>query len=162
MCRWLLLSQDVTGSDQIPLTQEFLSHMLGVQRSSVSLCAHTLQKTGLIQYARGKIKIRDRKGLEECACECYAVTREYIASVTPPQRRTGSPRGVVLLPPGKRSCHTIIFTWKTAKLCLTTLVSSCATLPPPRTKLCEQVARYSGLDLALPLPCGMGAHGACG
>ena len=96
MCRWLLLSQDVTGSDQIPLTQEFLSHMLGVQRSSVSLCAHTLQKTGLIQYARGKIKIQDRKGLEECACECYAVTREYIASVIPPERRTDSPRGVVL------------------------------------------------------------------
>jgi CRP-like cAMP-binding protein len=96
LCRWLLLSQDITGSDEISLTQEFLSHMLGVQRSSVSLCAHTLQKTGLIQYARGKIKIQDRKGLEECACECYAVTREYIASVIPPERRTPSPQGVVL------------------------------------------------------------------
>jgi len=76
LCRWLLLSQDITGSDEISLTQEFLSHMLGVQRSSVSLCAHTLQKSGLIQYACGKIKIRDRKGLEECACECYSVIRD--------------------------------------------------------------------------------------
>jgi hypothetical protein len=95
LCRWLLLSQDITGSEEISLTQEFLSHMLGVQRSSVSLCAHTLQKTGLIQYARGKIKIRNRKGLEECACECYSVTREYIASVIRPERRT-PPQGVVL------------------------------------------------------------------
>jgi CRP-like cAMP-binding protein len=77
-CRWLLLSEDVLGSEHVPLTQEFLSHMLGVQRTSVSLCAHTLQKTGLIQYARGKIKIVDRKGLEECACECYSVIRERI------------------------------------------------------------------------------------
>jgi CRP-like cAMP-binding protein len=75
-CRWLLLSQDLLASENVPLTQEFLSHMLGVQRTSVSLCAHTLQKSGLIQYARGKIKILDRKGLEECACECYAAIRD--------------------------------------------------------------------------------------
>jgi CRP-like cAMP-binding protein len=81
LCRWLLLSQDMLGSEQVPLTQEFLSHMLGVQRTSVSLCAHTLQKSGLIQYARGKIKIQDRKGLEECACECYAAIRERIDSM---------------------------------------------------------------------------------
>ena len=69
------------GSDNIALTQEFLSHMLGVQRSSVSLCAHALQKSGLIEYQRGKIKIVDRKGLEECARECYSVIRERIDSV---------------------------------------------------------------------------------
>jgi CRP-like cAMP-binding protein len=92
LCRWLLLSRDITGSDQITLTQEFLSHMLGVQRSSVSLCAHALQKSGLIQYTRGKIKIQDLKGLEECACECYSATREYIASVFPPERRTSMVR----------------------------------------------------------------------
>jgi CRP-like cAMP-binding protein len=81
LCRWLLLAEDLMGSDNIALTQEFLSHMLGVQRSSVSLCAHTLQKSGLIEYRRGKIKIVDRKGLEECACECYSVIRERIDSV---------------------------------------------------------------------------------
>ncbi len=57
-----------------------LSHMLGVRRTSVSLVAHALQKAGLIRYVRGKIEILDRKGLEECACECYAVVRERIDS----------------------------------------------------------------------------------
>jgi len=78
LCRWLLLSQDILESEHVPLTQEFLSHMLGVRRTSVSLCAHTLQKSGLIQYARGNIKIQNRKGLEECACECYSAIRERI------------------------------------------------------------------------------------
>jgi len=78
LCRWLLLSQDLIGAEQVTLTQAFLSHMLGVQRSTVSLCAHTLQKSGLIRYSRGKIEIRDRKGLEQCACECYSVIRERI------------------------------------------------------------------------------------
>lgn len=81
LCRWLLLSQDILGSEHVPLTQEFLSHMLGVRRSSVSLCAHTLQKSGLIQYARGNIKIQNRKGLEECACECYSAIRERIFGI---------------------------------------------------------------------------------
>jgi CRP-like cAMP-binding protein len=85
-CRWILLSEDLLGSEHIPLTQEFLSHMLGVQRTSVSLCAHTLQKSGLIEYRRGKIKILDRKGLEECACECYSVIRERINRVIPSLR----------------------------------------------------------------------------
>jgi Mn-dependent DtxR family transcriptional regulator len=53
------------GTNKIELTQEFLSHMLGVRRTSVSLCAHKLQKSGLIKYARGMITIIDRKGLEE-------------------------------------------------------------------------------------------------
>jgi CRP-like cAMP-binding protein len=77
-CRWLLLAQDMLGSEHVPLTQEFLSHMLGVRRTSVSLCAHALQKSGLIAYARGNIKIQDRKGLEECACECYLAIRGRI------------------------------------------------------------------------------------
>jgi CRP-like cAMP-binding protein len=80
-CRWLLLSQDMLGSEHVPLTQEFLSHMLGVRRTSVSMCAHALQKSGLIQYARGKIKIQNRNGLEECACECYSAIRERIDSL---------------------------------------------------------------------------------
>jgi len=49
----------------------------------VSLSAHSLQKSGLIRYARGKIKIIDRKGLEECACECYAAIRRRIDGATP-------------------------------------------------------------------------------
>ena len=83
LCRWLLLSQDVMGGEQVALTQEFLSHMLGVQRSSVSLSAHSLQNSGLIRYSRGIITIIDRAGLEECACECYSVIREQIDKVIP-------------------------------------------------------------------------------
>jgi CRP-like cAMP-binding protein len=73
--RWMLQSQDVVESPEIELTQEFLSHMLGVQRTSVSLVAHTLQGAGLIRYTRGHITVVDRARLEACACECYAVIR---------------------------------------------------------------------------------------
>ena len=73
LARWLLHAQDTADSDTIDLTQEFFAHMLGVQRSSVSLTAHALQKSGLIKYSRGKIKILDRQGVEDCACECYEV-----------------------------------------------------------------------------------------
>jgi CRP-like cAMP-binding protein len=85
LCRWLLQAEDVMSSDEIELTQEFLSHMLGVQRTSVSLAAHELQKAGLIQYSRGKIKIFDRDGLEESACECYAAIRQRIDGAIPPK-----------------------------------------------------------------------------
>jgi hypothetical protein len=64
--------------EKLDLTQEFLSHMLGVRRTSVTLVAHTLQKSGLIRYTRGKIEILDRPGVEECACECYEVLRSEI------------------------------------------------------------------------------------
>jgi CRP-like cAMP-binding protein len=84
LCRWLLQSQDTTEVDLVPLTQEFLSHMLGVRRTSVSLCAHALQSAGLIRYARGKIKIVNREGLKESACECYEVIREHIDRAVPP------------------------------------------------------------------------------
>ncbi len=75
LCRWLLQSQDMIGSNEIYLTQEFVSHMLGVRRNTVSVEAHILQKAGLIRYARGHITILDRPGLEQCACECYASIR---------------------------------------------------------------------------------------
>ncbi len=73
LCRWLLQSQDVVESDTIKLTQEFLSHMLGVQRTAVTLNAIALQKPGLIDYFRGTIKILDRPGLMKRACECYEI-----------------------------------------------------------------------------------------
>jgi CRP-like cAMP-binding protein len=75
LCRWMLQSQDMIGSPTFILTQEFLSHMLGVRRNTVSVEAHSLQQAGLIRYARGKITILDRDGLEDCACECYSVIR---------------------------------------------------------------------------------------
>jgi CRP-like cAMP-binding protein len=75
LCRWLLQSQDMIGSDTFSLTQEFLSHMLGVRRNTVSVEAHAVQEAGLIRYRRGHITILNRDGLEDCSCECYSVIR---------------------------------------------------------------------------------------
>jgi CRP-like cAMP-binding protein len=83
LARWLLHAHDTVDNGTIDLTQEFLAHMLGVQRSSVSLTANALQKAGLIQYSRGKIKILDRKGIENAACECYAVVKREMDKVAP-------------------------------------------------------------------------------
>src|SRR4051812_22103842 len=76
MCRWLLRIRDLTGSDQMDLTQEFLSQMLGVRRTSVSLVANTLQKADFINYRRGHITIIDAAKLETGACECYRKVKE--------------------------------------------------------------------------------------
>jgi CRP-like cAMP-binding protein len=75
LCRWLLQSADRTGSSELPLTQELLSEMLGVRRTTVTLLAQVLQNKGFIRYSREKLTILDRRGLEGCACECYGVTR---------------------------------------------------------------------------------------
>ncbi|TMJ83526.1 MAG: Crp/Fnr family transcriptional regulator [Alphaproteobacteria bacterium] len=75
LCRWLLQSQDMIGSDTFSLTQEFLSHMLGVRRNTVSVEAHAVQEAGLIRYRRGHVTILNRDGLEDCSCECYSVIR---------------------------------------------------------------------------------------
>jgi CRP-like cAMP-binding protein len=71
LARWLLMTQDRTQSDTLELTQEFLSTMLGVERSGVTLAAITLQGEGLIKYSRGKITVLDRPRLERASCECY-------------------------------------------------------------------------------------------
>ena len=75
LCRRLLRCRDLIGSDKLELTQEFLSQMLGVQRSSVSIVAGTLQQAGLIRYRRGHIQIIDVDGMREAACECYATVK---------------------------------------------------------------------------------------
>lgn len=81
LCRWLLMSQDRMTNGKLPLTQEFLGYMLGVQRTTVTGAARSLQSAGLIRYARGQIEILDRAGLEEGACECYAVVRHKHAQL---------------------------------------------------------------------------------
>jgi CRP-like cAMP-binding protein len=75
LCRWLLLSQDRVRSDELRMTQEFISNMLGGRRESVTVAAGQLQDAGLIQYARGNIKILDRPGLESIVCECYSIVK---------------------------------------------------------------------------------------
>jgi CRP-like cAMP-binding protein len=71
LSRWLLQMRDLSGSDTLRLTQEFLAQMIGVRRNSVSIVAKTLQQAGVIRYRRGQISITDVDGLKECACECY-------------------------------------------------------------------------------------------
>jgi CRP-like cAMP-binding protein len=71
LSRWLLRCRDLTDSEDLPLTQEFIAQMLGVRRTSVSIVANTLQQAGLIKYKRGHIRVLDLEGLRESACECY-------------------------------------------------------------------------------------------
>jgi CRP-like cAMP-binding protein len=85
MCRWLLMMHDRAEGESLPYTHEFLSHMLGTNRKSVTLAALSLQRAGLISYSRGKIKILNRRGLEKVSCECYAIVKErFDAFLKPP------------------------------------------------------------------------------
>jgi CRP-like cAMP-binding protein len=78
LSRWLLICRDRTHDETISLTQEFLSYMLGVPRTSVTAVAADLQRAGLISYSRGKIRILDRGALAAASCECYEVISESI------------------------------------------------------------------------------------
>ena len=80
--RWLLMTRDRVGTDEFPLTQQFLAQMLGVRRATVTTIASALQKAGLIGYSRGHIRIVDGRGLEGVACECYDVVRRVMKAVT--------------------------------------------------------------------------------
>jgi CRP-like cAMP-binding protein len=75
LCRWILLCHDRLKSNELPMTQEFISNMLGGRRQSVTVSAGRLQDAGLIHYSRGHIRILNRAGLEAAACECYGVVR---------------------------------------------------------------------------------------
>ena len=81
--RWLLATQDRVATRDLPLTQEFLAELLGVQRTTVSAAAQTLQRKGLIHYRRGQITIADRAGLEDAACECYGAVEKHFRAVLP-------------------------------------------------------------------------------
>jgi CRP-like cAMP-binding protein len=82
--RWLLMTHDRAGQDTFPLTQEFLSHMLGVRRATVNVAIGTLKKAGFVRYVRGKITMVDRPGLESASCTCYqAIVDVYSALLSP-------------------------------------------------------------------------------
>ena len=78
LARWVLQTRDRIDTDTVPLTQELLSEMLGVRRSSVSEIAKRLQTAGLIRYSRGAIEITNRRALEAASCECYGVVRKLM------------------------------------------------------------------------------------
>jgi CRP-like cAMP-binding protein len=77
LSRWLLRMRDLSESDTLPLTQEFLAQMIGVQRNSVSIVANMLQQAGVIRYSRGHIEITDLAGLKKTSCECYKTVKAH-------------------------------------------------------------------------------------
>ncbi len=79
MARWLLMTHDRTRSEQLSLTHDFLSRMLGTRRTSVTLVAGALKQAGLIGYRRGQLTLRDREGLESVSCECYETVKWHYA-----------------------------------------------------------------------------------
>jgi CRP-like cAMP-binding protein len=85
--RWLLMTHDRAASDTFPLTQQFLSHMLGVRRATVNAATGTLKKAGLIRYVRGKITVTDRAGLESATCGCYRAIIAVYDSLLPSQKQ---------------------------------------------------------------------------
>ena len=83
LCRWLLLSMDRLPGNELRMTQELISNMLGVRREGVTEAAQKLQRDGLIRYARGHIQILDRSKLEKRVCECYGVVKKEFDRLLP-------------------------------------------------------------------------------
>jgi CRP-like cAMP-binding protein len=82
-CRWILSMHDRLDRDTVPLTHEFLAHMLGVQRSTVSSTTRALQEAGFIRQGRGMITLMDRTSLEQTSCECYGTVRRSFERLLP-------------------------------------------------------------------------------
>lgn len=91
VCRLILLNLDRVQGNCLQMTQELLASKLGVRRESVTLVALALQRDGLIRYARGRIEVLDREGLEERACECYAVVKLECDRLLPPAQLEPTP-----------------------------------------------------------------------
>lgn len=78
LARWILMTHDRIESNHLPLTQEFLSQMLGTRRATVTVAAGILQKAGLVSYTRGNVTILDRRNLESAACDCYGIVQRQL------------------------------------------------------------------------------------
>ena len=77
LSRWLLHARDLWDGPTLPMTQELLARLIGVQRNAISIVAHTLQKAGVISYSRGRIEITDSEALQATACECYRTVKAW-------------------------------------------------------------------------------------
>jgi CRP-like cAMP-binding protein len=82
-CRWMLMTCDRVTAEEFPMTHEFLAHMLGVRRSSVTQVLWPLQQAGLVRYRRGRMVVLDRDGLEEASCECYRIVKREFDRLLP-------------------------------------------------------------------------------
>jgi len=94
LARWQLMCHDRMESESFYITHEFLGHMLGTPRSTVTLAAGILQKAGLVSYSRGRVNICDRGGLEKVSCECYSTLSkqfEHLGVPTGPSKKNLSP-----------------------------------------------------------------------
>ena len=90
LSRWLLRARDLSGIENLPLTQEFMAQMIGAQRNAVSVVAHALQQAGTIRYRRGHLEIIDLAALKATSCECYpAVKAQYDRLLNPSNLRGG-------------------------------------------------------------------------
>jgi CRP-like cAMP-binding protein len=100
MSRWLLMMFDRAEGEPMKYTHEFLSEIMGVNRTSISLAAQSMQKAGLIKYRRGTMQVIDRKAMEAASCECYAIVkRRFDAFLSPPsiaRAQRGRGRGTTL------------------------------------------------------------------
>ncbi|MBW4450199.1 MAG: Crp/Fnr family transcriptional regulator [Spirirestis rafaelensis WJT71-NPBG6] len=79
LARWLLLLCERVQSNELPLTQVFMSKMLGVRRAGVTEAANSLQRAGIIRYSRGMITILNRQELEAASCPCYKIVKSEYA-----------------------------------------------------------------------------------
>jgi len=90
LARWLLLSLDRLNNNNVSMTQELIANMLGVRREGVTQAANNLQNQGVIQYARGHIRVLDRPRLEALTCECYALVKRETDRLLPWTRQAAS------------------------------------------------------------------------
>ena len=81
LARWLLMVEARISEPLIHITHEFLGDMLGTRRSTVTLVAGVLQRSGLIEHSRGQVRILDQQGLENVACECFRVTQKLLQNL---------------------------------------------------------------------------------
>jgi CRP-like cAMP-binding protein len=79
LARWLLMMRDRSDGDELPITQNILAEMLGVQRPTITNAVRELERAGLIERGRRQLTILDRRALTKASCECYQLVRDRTA-----------------------------------------------------------------------------------